>query len=194
MPKHADSSVQKMGISQERSGQRRQMREDVATLRLEMEGLQAERDMRLKQGQIRRAGSGVDVGGVMAWACEVEQRRFAVQRRKTAERALDQAHEALREVIAEVRSLRAQLQEANSRLAELTGELKRWQVREAAVQRLLERLPWLTWHYERELNGSGHWPEQVKVGFCFISLLFGKRKWHSLRHLIGVPAMREVRG
>jgi chromosome segregation ATPase len=67
-----------------------------------------------------------------------------------AERVLDRVHEGLREVTAEVRSLRAQWQEAGSRLAELTGELKRWQVREAAVQRLRERLPWLTAHYERE--------------------------------------------
>jgi hypothetical protein len=78
----------------------RQMREDVATLRLEMEGLQAERDMRLKHEQIRRTGSRVDVDGVMAWAREVEQIILAVQRRETAERALDQAYEALRAVTA----------------------------------------------------------------------------------------------
>jgi hypothetical protein len=44
----------------------RQMSEDVATARLE-------RDMRLEQEQIRRTGSGVDVEGEMAWACEVER-------------------------------------------------------------------------------------------------------------------------
>jgi hypothetical protein len=97
----------------------RQVREDVATLQLELERLQGERDMRLEQEQIRRTGSGVDVEGVMAWACEVEQWRFAVRRRETAERALHQAlhqaYEAMGEVTAGVRSLRAQLQEAGWR-------------------------------------------------------------------------------
>jgi hypothetical protein len=174
-------------------GVNRQLGANVATLRLELERLQAERDLRLEQEQIRRTGSGVDVDGVMAWACEVEQWRFAVRRRETAERALDQAHEALRGVTAEVRSLRAQLQEAQARLAELTGALEQWQVREAAVQQLRERLPWLTAHYDRELNGSGPRPVQVTVGFSCVSLLVGKRKWNSLRHLTGGPDMRDIR-
>jgi hypothetical protein len=49
--------------------------------------------MRLQREQFPRMRPGVDAERVMAGASEVELRSFAIQRRETPEKGLDQAHE-----------------------------------------------------------------------------------------------------
>jgi hypothetical protein len=72
----------------------------------------------------------------MGFAGAFDQRRFAVERRKMAEAALEQAH-------GEPRAWqREQVQAAEERWGERIRELARLRMTEAAVQRFRERLPW----------------------------------------------------
>jgi hypothetical protein len=100
----------------------------------------------------------------------LDQRRFAVERGKTAEAALEPAHDKLRDATAYPLGS-VDKAGCGGRWAERVHELARLRLAGAALQCFRERLPWLGARVEREISGPRAWPELGGEALYFISLL-----------------------
>jgi hypothetical protein len=121
----------------------RRLRHDVSAMRGDLQHLRAARDANLARGLGSPSGPGFNADCTIELACACEQRRFAVERRKTAEAALGQARGELQEATTEIARQRALFLAAEARLVEQVTDLRRLRLMEEALQRFRERRPWL---------------------------------------------------
>jgi hypothetical protein len=149
--------------------------------------------MRTWRGAGSSSGQGFNGDHTIELACPFDPRRFAIERRRTAEAALEQARGNFQEAAPEIARQRGLYQAAEARLADQVANLRRLRLMGDASQRFREQWPWSAARVKRETSGSGSWPDLVREGLCSISLLIGRQKYGAVRHLIGGPEGRDVR-